>query len=197
MSSWAPKLMENVRTARDRGIEQLNGLARQVQGGFDDLRSRAWEFDLDTHPMDRIDAAMTWAEALVRRVILSWVAELREEISDHERRFPRRWEPMLRPENAEQSQLRFPSSRESAALVGESEQNSTVIPHALQQSSPEHASCEAPLHGSNENSGAAQMRDLNHSGSRVRSASLSCCAAPGIQTNATSNRTREAAVRAG
>ena len=74
MSSWAPKLMENVRTARDRCIEQLNGLARQVQGGFDDLRSRAREFDLDTHPMDRIDAAMTWAEALVRRVILSRVA---------------------------------------------------------------------------------------------------------------------------
>ena len=79
MSNWAENIAKNAAAARDCCADKLGAVSRLVSSSFDDLRHGNWHFYQNDHPYDHIENAMVWAEALVRRVILSLVTEIRRE----------------------------------------------------------------------------------------------------------------------
>ena len=78
MSNWAENIAKNAAAARTSCADKLGAISRLVSSSFDDLRHGNWHFYQNDHPYDHIEKAMVWAEALVRRVILSLVTEMRQ-----------------------------------------------------------------------------------------------------------------------
>lgn len=78
ISDCAGNIAKSAAAARETFAETLGALPRIVSSAFHDLRQGNWHIDQNDDPNDHIEHAMLWAEALVRRVIRSLVAELRQ-----------------------------------------------------------------------------------------------------------------------
>ena len=165
MSTWAENIAKNAAAARDACADKLGAISRLVSSSFDDLRHGSWHFYQNDHPYDRIETAMIWAEALVRRVILSLVVEMGGEITEQ-------GGPGSRPgtrSNSAASPATEPGSPETPPTVITERGAAVLNPLYVSEA---HESKKHP---------SGTQNDLT--GARVTSAAMDCCTAHGMTSD--------------